>query len=358
MNNTLSTVSPATFPGPYRCPRTGSELRVGEGALHSAREGHSYPLIGTIPDFLAFDSRESEDERQQLVQLNDIARQKGWQAAVAELHGEHSSMYRYVTDAKRSCVLDILPLKATASILEVGPGLGQMTVPLAQRVKSVHVLEVVPGQAEFVQTRCEQVGLDNVHAAVGGDDCRLPYADASFQGVLLNLVFEWCGTRCMSEPHIASQRRLLQEASRVTAPGGFLFLNTKNRYAIHYCIGKPDEHVHDMRFGYALPRPIMDIALRLSSRPRPAGCLHSYFKLRRLLRGAGFGDTKFFWAAPEMRFPERLVPADARSVRAARRSDTFIQGDTRSASTLMPWIPAPLVKLFTRGLTVLATKPR
>ena len=84
--------------------------------------------------------------------------------------------------------------------------------------------------------------------------------------------------------------------------------------------------------------------------------LYSHNKLKALLRDAGFERIKTYWAAPEMRYPTHYVPTDAVSVREARRKPGFLQGEMRSTRMLMPLIPAWLVKHFTPGLAVLATK--
>ena len=57
-----------------------------------------------------------------------------------------------------------------------------------------------------------------------------------------------------------------------------------------------------------------------------------------------------------MRYPAHYVPTDAASIREARRSPGFVQGETRSTKLLMRFIPASLVKNFTPGLAFLATK--
>ena len=139
-------------------------------------------------------------------------------------------------------------------ILEIGPGLGQFTAALARRSRHVHALEVVPEQAEFALIRARQEGARNVSVAIGGDDCRLPYRNDVFDGIVLNLVFEWCGSRNDSESHAKAQTRLLQEMARVLRPGGFLYLATKNRFALRLLLGGTDEHMSNMRFGSALPR--------------------------------------------------------------------------------------------------------
>jgi hypothetical protein len=62
-----------------------------------------------------------------------------------------------------------------------------------------------------------------------------------------------------------------------------------------------------------------------------------------------------WWAAPEMRFPEKMVPTDPNSVREARRSG-INQGQGRAERLLMTLVPAPLVKHFAPGLSFLARR--
>ena len=50
------------------------------------------------------------------------------------------------------------------------------------------------------------------------------------------------------------------------------------------------------------------------------------------------------------------IPEDPVSIRAARASDRFQQGDSRSTKLIMPWIATGLIKHFTPGLTFIARK--
>ncbi|HEV7913474.1 MAG TPA: class I SAM-dependent methyltransferase [Albitalea sp.] len=340
----------------YVCPLTRSQLRGDGQALRSTAGGAVYPVQAGIPQFLRFGSAESEEGRIKLARLNALALSHGWEAALRSVYGDEPGMLQYVTQPERASFIHLLPLKPTSDVLEIGPGLGQFTPLFARRARSVSALEVVSGQAEFVAQRCAQQGLTNVRVAAGGDDCRLPYPDASFDLVVLNLVFEWCASRCPAENEADVQRRLLAEMARVLRPGGSLYLATKNRFAIKYLIGKSDEHSHGMRFGSALPRTLWRRLLRGRGHERPGGMLHSHAALKRMIEGAGFAPVRSFWATPEMRFPKHYVPTDAASVRAARRLPDFVQGEGRSARLLMQWVPAAWVKHLAPGLAFLATK--
>jgi SAM-dependent methyltransferase len=324
-------------------------------AKYAARPADA-AIDADIPNFLRFAPVESADDVAKLARLNERARADGWRQALDATYPD-PQFVRYVTQLDRAAFLDLLPLDAAAEVLEIGPGLGQFTVVMAERARSVHALEVVPGQAEFTLTRCRQHGLKNVDVAIGGDDCRLPYRDQAFDLIVLNLVFEWCGARLEHQPHEVAQAGLLSEMVRVLKPGGSLYLATKNRYALRLLRGGRDEHQFNLRFGSALPRALSARLLRRRGHARPMGMLHSHDALASMLRGAGLTGIRSFWAAPEMRYPTHYIATDAASVKAARAKPGFVQGFGRLARWLMPLVPARWVRHVTPGLAFIAVKP-
>lgn len=342
--------------GGYACPLTGAKLELDGARLRDTEDDHSYEIRNGVPSFLRYEEAETEESKQSLAKLNEIAARDGWRKAIEEVYAESPGQIRYNTDSERLGVLDLLPLSKESVVLEIGPALGLFTVELAKRAGMVHALEVVPGQAQFVVERCRQEGLNNVAVACGGDDCRLPFVSGLFDVVLINLVFEWCANRS-DESFLDGQRRMLSEIHRVLKPGGLMLLTTKNRFALHYLVGKSDEHAHQMRFGNALPRWLTQALLRRRGKSRVAGLLHSHNRLDGLLREAGFDDLHSYWSAPEMRHPSRYVPTDAASIREARRDPNFVQGFSQTTRLLTPLIPAPFVKHFTPGLQFIARKP-
>lgn len=280
----------------------------------------------------------------------DLAKRIGWRSALESAFGPDTASYS--TDPQRSKFLDVLPLAQSMCALEIGIGLGQHTVELAKRVSHLDAIEMRLVNTLFAKERCHQQGVRNVVFHCGGDDCLLPFADQTYDAVILNLVLEWCGSANNTEPNDVSQRRLLREIHRVLKPGGFVQISTKNRYALRLLVGGRDEHTLEMPFGSALPRPI----LRLLSRRRAPGLLHSYSGLRRMLAAAGLKPERSYWAAPEMRYAEHFVPTDAASVAKARRTMTR-QGPTRLTNRLMKAVPAGLVKYVAPGLFFVAVRP-
>lgn len=346
-----STVNTSTS---YRCPRTQAELHPQDAALRGGQA--RYPVRDGIPVFLAGEpAAPAFLNGVRLADLVAAARTQGWRQALQTTLGHDPELLRYITDDARGDFLAILPLHADARVLEIGPGLGQITRKLARKARRVDVMEISEEQAQFVKLSCEQSGLGNVAVACGGDDCRLPYADGQFDLVVLNLVFEWCGSRFDGE-HETAQRTLLREMHRVLKPGGHLYLATKNRYGLRLLMGKPDEHFHGMNFGSCLPRAVGAALLRRKGHRRPSGYLYSFNELNALLSEAGFGASQAYWPAPEVRHPERYIPVDAESIRRERRAAGFRQGQGRWENVLMKLVPAPLVKHLSHGLAILATK--
>jgi SAM-dependent methyltransferase len=355
MNQTTDSISAGDW-DVYASPGTGHSLeRVGE-LLRCQATREEFPIRGGIPHFLRFAPVESAEEGQTLARLNQRAPEIGWKAAMGEAYGADSGIYRYVTDEGRAIFLNLLPLTVDTRVLEIGPGLGQFTGLLAARARQVDAVEVVAGQAAFVVERMRQAGLTNVRIACGGDDCALPYKSGSFDLVVLNLVLEWCASRNPAEAAVTGQERMLGEMVRVLKPGGSIYLATKNRYALHYVLGGPDEHSFELRFGSALPRWMLRARLRLAGKGRPPGLLHSHAALGRMLRAAGLAGLRSYWATPEMRYPTQMVPTDAASIREARRRG-LVQGANVRTRIVMRMMPAALVKYFTPGLAYIATKP-
>jgi ubiquinone/menaquinone biosynthesis C-methylase UbiE len=307
-----------------------------------------------IPVFLRFSNIDAEISAYPDVnKAVELARTSGWRSALETVYGPDKIAYS--VDSKRSKFLDLLPLSKDMTALEIGIGLGQHTAAIASRVSRLDTLELRLINAIFAKIRCTQEGVSNVTFICGGDDCRLPFPDASYDAVILNLVLEWCASANPDESAPACQYRLLSEIHRVLKPNGFVQLSTKNRFAYRLLIGSRDEHTHDIPFGSALPRWLLRLILRAKGKNSYPGYLHSYSALKKLLRSIGLTPTQSYWAVPEMRFAVQFIPTDAKAIRMARRN-LKRQSNTRATELLMRLTPAALVKYFTPGLFFIAYK--
>jgi SAM-dependent methyltransferase len=115
--------------------------------------------------------------------------------------------------------LDLIALAdfpAGARILDVGGGLGGPARVLASRANvHVTVLDLTPSFVETGRILTERVGLSDQVDFDLGDGTRMPYADASFDGV-------WTQHSTMN---IANKEALYSEIHRVLKPGGRLVMH-------------------------------------------------------------------------------------------------------------------------------------
>jgi ubiquinone/menaquinone biosynthesis C-methylase UbiE len=114
--------------------------------------------------------------------------------------------------AVEQALLDLLPPRAER-VLDIGTGTGRLLEVLAPRVGSAIGIDASRAMLALARARLARPGLD--HCAVRlGDMYRLPFAAASFDAVVLQMVLHYA-----EDPASA-----VQEAARVLRPGGALLV--------------------------------------------------------------------------------------------------------------------------------------
>jgi ubiquinone/menaquinone biosynthesis C-methylase UbiE len=116
----------------------------------------------------------------------------------------------------RSRLREILAPAPGERILEIGPGTGYYSLPVAQWLADGGVLELFDLQPEMLEhtlARAKRQRIDNIHVTAG-DAQRLPFADGSFDGAYLTVVLG----------EIPDQQAALRELRRVLKPTGRLIV--------------------------------------------------------------------------------------------------------------------------------------
>lgn len=114
----------------------------------------------------------------------------------------------------RGGLLELLDPAAGERILEVGPGTGYYTLPVAGRIAPGGVLEILDVRQSFLDHTVERArnrGLANVNPTLG-DGASLPYPDGRFDAAYLITVLG----------EIPDPEAMLGELRRVLKPGGRL----------------------------------------------------------------------------------------------------------------------------------------
>ncbi len=337
----------------YACPKTHEPLeRVDAEHLKSPQTDVSYMITDGVPNFLSCPPEETSEVKENLNTLLKSAKELGCENALKQKEDDES--LPYLMDESRAKYLDLLPFTRESKVLEIGASLGQHTRLIAERTSSVYALEIVEEQALFGDLWCSQLGHSGVKFAVGGDDCRLPYLDGLFDIVILNHVFEWCAGRA-DEDSTTVQKRMLSECQRILAPGGCLFLSTKNRFSARLLAGAKDPHVN-LRFGNALPRWILKLLLRLQGKANPRGMLYSYNELKQMTLNSGFQRVETFWAVPDTRYPVQYIAHNPTAISQARKDTELKQKVDRLTRMLLAYAPDRLVAKLAPSHVFLAYK--
>ena len=116
-------------------------------------------------------------------------------------------------------------LQAPSKVLEVGAGTGRYSIALAKEGMDVTAVELV--ESNLAVLRENGRGLENLHAVQGDATDLSRFADHSFDGVfVLGPMYH------LYDP--AEVNRAIDEAIRVTKPGGILLFAFLSVYAIMY----------------------------------------------------------------------------------------------------------------------------
>jgi SAM-dependent methyltransferase len=113
----------------------------------------------------------------------------------------------------RERLLDVLSPEPAERILEIGPGTGFYSLPVAEKLEggALAIFDVQQQMLDHVMREAAGVGVSNIEPALG-DAAALPYPDAAFDGAFLVTVLG----------EIPDPDAALRELRRVLKPAGRL----------------------------------------------------------------------------------------------------------------------------------------
>lgn len=158
-------------------------------------------------------------------------------------------LWQELHQAERVDRVQIAAPVAGATILDLGCGMGGLSVALARAGCRVLPFDNNPEYARITRLRGRRYGLALPVVVAAGE--ALPYSDASVDVVVCWDVLE----------HVASMPAVLAEIRRVLRPNGAALVTATNRY------GWRDQHYHLPAINW-LPRPVARAILRLAGRTK------------------------------------------------------------------------------------------
>ena len=119
--------------------------------------------------------------------------------------------------------IDELDLPTGSRVLDVGAGVGRLSLALAQRGIRVTAVDQSLVMLDRIQQRAGQRWRSRIRT-VHTDVHTLPFADGSFPVVVALGVLPW----------VSDQNRFLAELTRVCAPDGHLIVSNDSRQRLHW----------------------------------------------------------------------------------------------------------------------------
>lgn len=192
----------------------------------------------------------------------------------------------YHLSPERRTLLEWVPFRPDAAVLEVGAGCGALTGLLAERAARVTAVDLSARRARIVARRHEAASNLTVRA---GNVMDMPF-DEPFDYVTLIGVLEYSR---LFIPGPDAARALLRRLAGVLKPGGLLLVAVENRFGLKYFAGARDDHTGRLFDG------LEDF---------PAGGAETFSRpaLERLLAGLGFGEPAFYYPCPDYKFPSEI----------------------------------------------------
>jgi ubiquinone/menaquinone biosynthesis C-methylase UbiE len=130
----------------------------------------------------------------------------------------------YQERARRAIAcLDGVDLPSGAPVLEIGCGPGVITTAMARKGFTVWAIDCLQEMVERTRAMTHRAGVGSrVFAQVGQID-NVPFADATFELVVLIGVSEW----------LVALTQPLREIVRILKPGGHLIISADNNWPLH-----------------------------------------------------------------------------------------------------------------------------
>lgn len=195
-------------------------------------------------------------------------------------------------------------------VLDLGAGYGALAVPLEGRGARVVAMDISEHRLQVARRRGEKATGCPLRVMQGDafESPALPFASQSFDAVIINGVLEYAGLARGISPEWV-QARVLREAYRLLAPGGWIYWAIENRYSITYMYGPG----HDgLWWSSLLPRRVAGWYSRLVKGHPYRICEPSYVQLRRLLRQVGFRAIRVYGGVMNYNNFTRVIDLEAR----------------------------------------------
>jgi SAM-dependent methyltransferase len=304
------------------CPACHGALRVGHDSAGCVECGTCYPLEDGVLCTNRADVFMGEFDAVRMREYTRAARANGWRQTVRDrMLVDNPGAQTVLTSAQRANFVELLGTRSTNSVLDMGAGMGVVSLQLSRHFGTVYALDQTFERMAFLRVVADQEQSGSIVTVCHRDAASLPFRTGALDAVVMIGVFEYLAASYPGVPIRTVQERVLLELHRVLAPGGVLFIATKNRFGWPNWAGATDNS--GLRYGALMPRWLADTVSRRLLHRSFRTVTDSYWRYGSLLKQAGFRDLEFFWPVGGYQSPERWANLrDAEAIRDGIRAES------------------------------------
>ena len=228
--------------------------------------------------------------------------EKGWE----EFRARYKNKFDMTFEENRADWRFVVPLPEKFSFLDAGAGMGRISIPLARVAESVVSMDQSFLRMKFLKLRAMEEGLNNIEVCVG-DIFDAPFAEESFDLIVMNGLIEWVGATGRYNDPRKAQIASLEIARKLLKKGGHLYVGIENRLALSYLRGIDHS---GLRFTSYMPRWVADIYTKIRLEKRYDTYTYTKMGYEKLLRDSGFSNFVFYLPYPGYNLPRIMIPYD------------------------------------------------
>ncbi len=268
---------------------------------------HAYKkTVDGIP-FFSENRYWGKGSEEELAAALDVLAREGIEVFAERYRGR----FDFTLDENRADWRFPVPLSKRSTVLDLGAGMGRISIPLARVAGKVVAVDQSFLRLKFLKARAEAEGL-SVEAYVG-DLFDLPFAEGSFDLIVMNGLLEWVGKTDRYKNPREAQLRALKLCKKMLKRGGYLYIGIENRWALAYLRGTDHS---GLRFTSYMPRFAANLYTRMRRGEKYDTYTYGARGYRKLLREAGFGASELYLVHPGYNLPRITVPYDNLSMLA------------------------------------------
>ncbi len=348
------------------CPECHKRLSQNNNKIKCDFCIKEWDIVDGVPRFANNEFYWGEISKEEASMLINVSKELSWRHGIEKvLKEKYPNIYEYIINELRDEFRYILPLTNDSVVLDIGAGWGNISVGLSNYAGAVYALELISERVEFIKIRSAQEKIKNLSVMMA-NMMKLPFADNSFDCIVVNGVLEWVGLYDKYTDPYTLQCQFLKEMHRVLKPNGCIYIGIENRLGYGMFFGALDHT--GLRYTSLMPRWLADLYCRFVSvygyrtdKRLEGYSTYTYSKwgYRGLLEYNSFSNIKFFMPLPSYNMPLEFVDLDNK-ITANYYIKHFVSGDTLKKKIKKKLLLAAtwlgMASLFSDDFTIIARK--